>query len=382
MKTIQIIATLGTFSSLAYYFVCILSASKILRQRSMEKTSPANLPISILKPLKGVDPGMYGSFRSHCLQNYPDYEILFGVSDPLDPAVEYVERLRREFPERNIQTIVCPEILGTNVKVSNLAQMLPHARFENLVVNDSDIRVPPDYLERVAPMLSDPKVGLVTCLYRGIAANTLGSRLESLGVSTDFIPGVLAARFIEGGVHFGLGSTLALRRGDLKAIGGFESLADYLADDYEIGKRVSALGLEIKLSTSVVETFIPEYSLREFFNHQLRWARTVRESRPGGYVGLLATFGLMWAGLTVISAKGAPWSWMLLGLTCLARLAVALVTGRKVLRDRQVLRWLPLIFVRDVIAVLVWIVSFSGNTIIWRDESFRLRNGKLEKIGS
>lgn len=348
----------------------------------MEKTSPANLPISILKPLKGVDPGMYGSFRSHCLQNYPDYEILFGVSDPLDPAVEYVERLRREFPERNIQTIVCPEILGTNVKVSNLAQMLPHARFENLVVNDSDIRVPPDYLERVAPMLSDPKVGLVTCLYRGIAANTLGSRLESLGVSTDFIPGVLAARFIEGGVHFGLGSTLALRRGDLKAIGGFESLADYLADDYEIGKRVSALGLEIKLSTSVVETFIPEYSLREFFNHQLRWARTVRESRPGGYVGLLATFGLMWAGLTVISAKGAPWSWMLLGLTCLARLAVALVTGRKVLRDRQVLRWLPLIFVRDVIAVLVWIVSFSGNTIIWRDESFRLRNGKLEKIGS
>ena len=379
MKIINIIATLGTFSSLAYYVVCIFSASKYLREQHAEKLSRNTLPVSILKPLKGIDPGMYESLRSHCLQDYPEYEIVFGVSEASDPSVEFVDRLKHEFPDHSIRLIVCEKNLGTNTKVSNLAQMLPHSRYEILLVNDSDIRVESSYLAQVAPMLSDPKVGLVTCLYRGMAADTLGSCLESLGLSTDFIPGVLAARLVEGGVHFGLGSTLAFRRHDLQAIGGFEPLADYLADDYEIGRRIASLGLETKLAAAVVETFLPSYSLGEFFNHQLRWARTVRESRPAGYVGLLVTFGFVWASLAVVSARGASWAWMLLVSSCFIRMTAAFVIGTKVLRDRQVLRWLPLIFVRDVIAVIVWIGSFAGNTILWRGERFRLKNGKLEK---
>jgi ceramide glucosyltransferase len=379
LKIINIIATLGTFSSLAYYLICIFSASKYLREQHAEKLSRNTLPISILKPLKGIDPGMYESLRSHCLQDYPEYEIVFGVKEASDPSVEFVDRLKHEFPDHSIRLIVCEKNLGTNTKVSNLAQMLPHSRYEILLVNDSDIRVESSYLAQVAPMLSDPKIGLATCLYRGIAADTIGSRLESLGVSTDFIPGVLAARLVEGGVHFGLGSTLAFRRHDLQAIGGFEPLADYLADDYEIGRRIASLGLQIKLAASVVETFLPSYSLGEFFNHQLRWARTVRESRPAGYVGLLVTFGFVWASLAVISARGASWAWILFVLTCFIRAAAAFVIGSTVLRDRQVSRWLPLIFVRDVIAVFVWIGSFAGNTILWRGERFRLKNGKLEK---
>jgi ceramide glucosyltransferase len=379
LKIINIIATLGTFSSLAYYVVCIFSASKYLREQHAEKLSRNTLPVSILKPLKGIDPGMYESLRSHCLQDYPEYEIVFGVSEASDPSVEFVDRLKHEFPDHSIRLIVCEKNLGTNTKVSNLAQMLPHSRYEILLVNDSDIRVESSYLAQVAPMLSDPKVGLVTCLYRGMAADTLGSCLESLGLSTDFIPGVLAARLVEGGVHFGLGSTLAFRRHDLQAIGGFEPLADYLADDYEIGRRIASLGLETKLAAAVVETFLPSYSLGEFFNHQLRWARTVRESRPAGYVGLLVTFGFVWASLAVVSARGASWAWMLLVSSCFIRMTAAFVIGTKVLRDRQVLRWLPLIFVRDVIAVIVWIGSFAGNTILWRGERFRLKNGKLEK---
>ena len=372
---------LGTASSLAYYLVCIWSASKFPQeQQTDESVRSATPPISILKPLKGIDPGMYESLRSHCLQDYPEYEIIFGVSDPTDPAIEYVERLKQEFPHRSIQLIVCDKNLGTNTKVSNLAQMLSHARYERLLVNDSDIRIESDYLRQVVPPLSDPKVGLVTCLYRGIAANTLGSRLESLGLSTDFIPGVLAAKLIEGGVHFGLGSTLAFRRTDLNAIGGFESLVDYLADDYEIGSRIASLGLETKLAGSVVETFLPTYSLGEFFNHQLRWARTVRESRPAGYAGLLVTFGFLWASLAVLSAKGAMWAWILFAFTGCMRLMMALVVGGKVLRDRQVVRWLPLILLRDVIAVIIWIGSFAGNTIEWRGERFRLKDGKLEEI--
>ena len=238
---------------------------------------------------------MYESFRSHCLQDYPEYEIIFGVSDPADPAIELVERLKQEFPQRAIRLVICSRNLGTNTKVSNLAQMLTQAKYENILVNDSDIRVEPDYLRRVIAPLADNEIGLVTCLYRGIASPTLGSRLESIGISTDFAAGVLTARQLEGGIRFGLGSTLAFRRRDLEAIGGFEAFVDYLADDYEIGKRIAQRGLKVKLSEVVVETFLPAYTLRQFLDHQLRWGRAVRDSRRGGYLGLVLTFGLPWA---------------------------------------------------------------------------------------
>ena len=196
--------------------------------------------------------------------------MIFGVSEPTDPAAAAVQQLIQEFPDRKIRLLVCPEVLGNNRKVSNLVQMLPSARYEILLVNDSDIRVPADYLRKVVAPLADSSVGLVTCPYRGIAAPTLGSRLESLGISTDFIPGVLSARFLENGLHFGLGSTLAFRRLDLQAIGGFETLLDYLADDYELGRRIAATGKRVELSVATVSTFLPAYSLSQFFRHQLR----------------------------------------------------------------------------------------------------------------
>jgi ceramide glucosyltransferase len=228
--------------------------------------------------------------------------------------------------------------------------------------------------------LSDPKVGLVTCLYRGVANSSVGSRLESLGISTDFCTGVLAAQTVENGMRFGLGSTLAFRQRDLRMIGGFEAFADDLADDYQIGSRISALGLKLKLSEVVVETFLPRYTLRGFADHQLRWARTVRDSRFWGYVGLGLTFGLPWAMLLVLVAHGAGWAWGLLAATLAMRVSVALVVGKLVLHDRQVvasLAWIPL---RDLFALLVWIVSFAGHTVAWRGDRFRLENGKLVRI--
>ncbi len=316
---IEIIAVLGTTCSIAYYLICLWSAASFLREQDAAHNSPPTPPVSILKPLKGTDPGMYESLRSHCLQNYPEYEIIFGVSDPDDPAIELVSRLKGEFPEQTVRLIQCEKILGTNVKVSNLAQMLPEAGHDFLVVNDSDIRVEPDYLKQVVPPLVDPEIGLVTCLYRGVASPTLGSRLESLGISTDFAPGVLTARSLES-IRFGLGSTLAFRRSDLAKIGGFEALVDYLADDYQIGSRIAALDLEVKLSETVVETYLPAYDLRGFIAHQLRWGRTIRDSRPWGYVGLLFTFGLPWALLALIASQGAIWSWALLGATGISTL--------------------------------------------------------------
>ena len=267
-KYTELVALVGAFCGIAYNLLCVWSAATFVRQQESagEGVRPTQPPVSILKPLKGTDPEMYASFRSHCLQDYPGYEIIFGVSDANDSAIQQVERLKAEFPQRAIRLMVCPENLGANTKVSNLAQMVRAARYEHFVVNDSDIRVGLHYLRKVIAPLGDPRIGLVTCLYRGVPASTLGSRLESVGISTDFVPGVLSASFLEKGVRFGLGSTLAFRRNDLKAIGGFESFADYLADDYELGRRIAGLGLRVELSKEIVETFLPAYSFVGFFS--------------------------------------------------------------------------------------------------------------------
>jgi ceramide glucosyltransferase len=383
IQLIELLATLGTLSGVGYYSICLAGAVRFLQDRTAAgKAGPSTYlpPVSILKPLKGTDPEMYESFRSHCLLQYPEYEIIFGVSEADDPAAELVSRLQFEFPQRAIRLVVCTGNLGTNRKVSNLAQMLPAARFDHLIVNDSDIRVEADYLQRVIAPLADSKVGMVTCLYRGVPNKTLGSRLESIGISTDFSGGVLSAREVEKGIHFALGSTMAFRRSDLQAIGGFEAVVDYLADDYELGMRTSARGLKVKLSEVVVETFLPPYKFSQFFDHQLRWARSLRDARRWGYVGVILTFGVPWALVVLAFIRGTYWAWGLAILAVIMRIAVALVVGRGVLRDRHVLPWLWLVPVRDLVAVAVWIASFAGHTVKWRGTSFTLKDGKLAKV--
>jgi ceramide glucosyltransferase len=381
---LKIVFVLAAIASIFYYVLCMWSAAAFLREQKAADKSvrpTQGLPsVSIVKPLKGADPEMYESFRSHCVQDYPEYEIIFGVSEADDPATELVKRLKQEFPEHAIQMMVCEQKLGANIKVSNLAQMAREAKYDILVVSDSDIRVPSDYLRRVVALLTDSTVGLVTCLYRGVASGTLGSRLEALGISTDFIPGVLAARTLERGIRFGLGSTLAFRQQDLQAIGGFESFTDYLADDYELGKRIAALGKEVKISDVVVETLLGRYTMGEFLTHQLRWARTVRDARPWGYAGLGLTFGLPWALLAVGAALGASWTWALLIAVLAMRLGVTFAVGWRVLLDRQAITMAPLLLLRDIIAPLVWIESFVGNTVVWRGERFELRKGKLTRV--
>lgn len=379
---LEAVAAICTVGSLFFYFLSALGLASFLSDRRKKLNEPplpeSDLPpVSILKPLKGVDPEIWESFCSHCEQDYPQFQLIFGVSDPGDPAIEVVRKLKAKYPNLPIDLIVCDRVLGANIKVSNLVQMLPAARHELLLINDSDIRVPSDYLRKVITPLRDASVGLVTCLYRGVAGPTLGSRLEALGIGTDFVPGVLSAKFLEKGLHFGLGSTLAFRRRDLEAIGGFEPLLDYLADDYELGRRIASTGKKVEPSDATVTTFLPAYSLRQFFQHQLRWSRTIRDARRWGYAGLLFTFGLPWALLTLVAARGAAWAWGLFVLTFAARLAVGLGTAVLVLRDEQVIRNIVLLPLRDLIAPLVWAASFTGNRIHWRGEVFDLKDGRL-----
>jgi len=383
---LEAVAATGTVCCLFFYFLSALSMTSFLRDRRKTLAQPplpdSQLPpLSILKPLKGVDPEIWESFCSHCEQECPEFQIqiqmIFGVSDPADPAIEVVRKLQSKYPNREIELIVCDRVLGPNIKVSNLVQMLPAARHELLLVNDSDIRVPPDYLRKVITPLADASVGLVTCLYHAVASPTLGSRLEALGISTDFVPGVLSARFLEKGLHFGLGSTLAFRRRDLEAIGSFEALLDYLADDYELGRRIAATGKRVELSAATVTTFLPAYTLRQFFRHQLRWSRTIRDARRWGYAGLLFTFGLPWALVTLLVAQGAAWAWALFALTFAARLAVGFVAAVVVLHDRQALSNIFLLPLRDLIAPFIWAAGFLGNRIHWRGDVFDLKDGRL-----
>lgn len=342
--------------------------------------------VTILKPVKGVDQRMYAGFVSHCKQQYAgSYEIVFGVSSMDDPSVPEIRRLMAEFPGRAIRLVLCAERLGTSGKVSNLVQMLPEARYEYVIVNDSDILVSPNYLTRVMNGFEAhggaKPVGMVTAPYIGHTAKGAGlwSRLEALGISTEFFPGVLTARKIEGGIRFGLGSTLATTKTALAAAGGLQPLVEYLADDYEMGARIAAAGYRVELCNEVVETAVPAYSFRGFVDHQLRWSRSTRDSRKLGYVGLGITYCLPWAIFTCIASGFAFESFTLLTLAVLVRVAVALAVGVGILRDEQVLRDLWLLPVRDLFALGFWAWSFAGDTVVWRGERFHLRGGRLFK---
>ena len=378
-----------TVAGMGYFLAAIVAARSFISARRAVPAAYAP-GVSILKSLKGLDPGMLDAFRSHCRQDYAgEYELLFGVSSLEEPAVEAVRELQKEFPERTIRLIECPKRLGSNGKVSTLAQMAPHARHEFLLVNDSDITVTPHYLTRVMahfassePESSDQQkkpVGLVTALYRGRAHGTLGSSLESLTIATDFMPSVLVARMLEGGLRYGLGSTLAVTREALRKIGGFEAIVDHLADDYELGERIHKAGYRVALCAEAVETSVPAYDWRGFCDHQLRWLRTVRDARPGGYVGLIFTQGLTLAVLNVVASGASLMSLWLLALSFFLRLSLAMAVGAEVLGDHQVLPSLWMLPMRDLVATGLWIGGFASNTVVWRGERFEVRRGTLHR---
>jgi ceramide glucosyltransferase len=395
---VEIVTTALAVAGIGYFLTAWVAAriyvqfrrETLLKQQGGEQSTPG---VSILKSLKGLDPEILDAFRSHCRQTYSGpFELLFGVSSLDDPAVAAVQMLQREFPQISIKLVECPQRLGTNGKVSTLVQLEQHARYEVVLINDSDITVSPRYLERVVagfrfgekPHDESAPVGMVTALYRGTAHGSifrggLPARLEALGIAADFMPAVLLARVVEGGLHYGLGSTLAVRRDALDASGGLLPLVDQLADDYELGARVAAAGYRIELCADVVETGVPAYRWSGFIDHQVRWLRTVRDARPGGYVGLIFTHGLGWALLNVVASGLSPISFWLLAMSFFLRLTVAMTVGAEVLSDRQVLAYLWLLPGRDLVAMALWIAGFAGNTVVWRGERFVLHKGKLSK---
>jgi ceramide glucosyltransferase len=365
---------------LVYYVLATLAALRFFgraRARQLPNYTP---PVSVLKTVRGVDFGSHENFASFCRQEYPEYEILFAVNDDGDPAVPVIRRIIAEFPERKIRLLVGAERLGANRKVNKLARLAREAQNEMLVLADGDVRVGPRYLREVVGPLADRKTGAVTSFYRGIAENNLGAEIEAVGASSDFFAGVLTAEWTEG-ISFALGASIATTKEWLGKMGGFEAIADTLADDYELGHRIAKAGGKIVLARETVWTMYPAQTVHSFWDHQVRWARTVRLCRPLSYVGLLFTQGLPWA---LLAAVVAPVKWIA-GVYLLAylilRLAMAWTVGVWGVGDEVLRRKIWLVPVRDAIHFVIWLASFGSNHIRWGNAEYVIRQGRMVSLG-
>jgi ceramide glucosyltransferase len=369
--------TVPALAAAVYYLLALVAAARWGRGLPVPAVGrqPAGRPpaaISILKPIHGRDPSFYAAIRSHAAQDYPEFEMLFGAGDPADPAIEDIERLRREFPSVPISLHVV-STAAPNAKAGVLAELARRARHPVLLVNDSDIMVPPGYLADVTAPLSDAAVGLVTCLYRA-AAESAPARWEALGIATEFAPSVLVARLL-GVAEFALGSTMAFRADTLRQAGGFEAIFDYLADDYQLGRHIHQCGYRIVFSPVVVETHLGDGSFGEIWRHQVRWSRTIRVSRPAGYFGYVVTHATLWS--LVALAAGQWWA---AALSLGVRLAAGVWIGAGILGDRTVARDWWLIPCRDLLGFAVWLAGLVGHTVEWRGLKLRLQaDGRIHR---
>jgi len=364
-------------ASAAVYTVAAAIAVRV-KLRADYSVRSGELPAAtILKPLCGDEHELYECLRSFCDQDYPQFQIVFGVADSADPAVEVVSRLQREFPKLDLKLLVDRRQHGSSRKVSNLMNMMPLARHDFLVISDSDVRVPRDYLSRVVPPLLDPDVGIVTCPYRGVPRRGLWSLLGSMFINDWFIPSVRVAA-LSGSRAFAFGVTIALRRQVLAGVGGFAAIANQLADDYRLGQLTRARGLRTVLSAVVVETCVDERTFGGLVRHELRWLRTIRAVRPLGYGLSFITFSVPVAWLGCAISRGAWPALVLLAVTALGRVVLHLrVRGAAsgIVRDFAVL---PL---REVLSLLLWAWGFVTRRVHWRDDRFRVtRDGSVQPV--
>ena len=369
---------------LAYYVTAILAALRFFRRERARVLPNFSPPVSLLKPVRGVDFGSRENFLSFCQQDYPEYEILFAVKDETDPAVPLIQRLAAEFPTRRVRLLFRPEQIGSNRKVNAQILMAREAQHEILVLTDGDVRVGTNYLREVVAPFADPKVGAVTSFYRGIAEPSVGGEMEAIGASSDFFAGVLVAEWKEG-MTFALGASIVTTKSWLAKIGGFEVIADQHSDDYELGHRIAKAGGEVKLSRESVWTMYPAQTARGFWQHQVRWARTVRLCRPWSYLGLIFTHGLPWTLLAALAAASAGWHGIAVAYISAylaLRLTMAWTVGVWGVGDDLLRRKLWLVPLRDAIYFAVWLASFASTRITWGGEEYTMEKGQMVRTGA
>ncbi|HEX6544970.1 MAG TPA: bacteriohopanetetrol glucosamine biosynthesis glycosyltransferase HpnI [Bryobacteraceae bacterium] len=367
-----------------YYLLSIYSSWKFFRRPGRPvspKHTPFLPPVSNIKPVRGIDPDAYENFASLCRQDYPEYEIVFCVSSEDDPVVPVIQQVARDFPQRSVRIIYGSGRSGSNDKVAKLARLVQEARYNVLVISDSDVRVKPDYIRTVVAPLQRPEVGAVTCLYVSAGDTNLAEHLQSIGMISDFFPGILVARELDG-VKFALGTTIATTKDHLKEFGGYESLENRPADDLLVGRLIAEQGHQIELLPYAVET-VPDYrSMSELWHKRLRWIVVMRHMRPWGHVGLIFTFGLPWAVAAIVAHPTLTVAAAYFGIYLLLRFVMTWMVGIWGLKDQAKWNKLPLIVLWDAVAFAIWIASFFRTSIRWRDGQYYIRNGTLVPVAS
>jgi ceramide glucosyltransferase len=359
-----------------YFLAAIIAALRFFSSRHRALPRDFAPPVSLLKPVRGLDRDAYENYASFCRLDYPEYEILFNVADEHDAAIPVLEKLIRDFPERSIRLFVGAEQLGSSNKVNKLSNMVSEARHNLLVISDSDIRVTPDYLRAVVAPFRDPRVGAVTCLYRGVDGQSLGSTLEALGNTADFAAGVLVAWLFRS-VNFALGATMATSKQRITEIGGFEDLADHFTDDHELGHRIAALGYRVEIAARPVDTVYPETSIREFFRHQLRWSLAIRHATPAGYVSRIFVHAIAWTLLAMAVAPSLKIAAIYLAAYVTLRPLMAWTVGVWGLRDPLLREKFWLLPVHDACAFVVYMVSYLTRRVEWRGTQYYIRGKEL-----
>jgi ceramide glucosyltransferase len=357
----------------AYQLFQLFAAWRYLdRARRARPTGRPLPPVTVLKPLKGRGVELYQNLASFCRQDYPDYEIVCGVEDPADPALAVLRQVRHDFPDVRI-VVAIDRAPGANRKIANLRHMMRHARHDVLVLSDGDIRVHPDYLRTLVAPLADPAVGLTTCLYRGVARSGAPAVLESLFINTDFTPMVMAAQLVEP-FEYAFGASIAITRTALEDVGGFAAIADHLADDFELGSRVARAGYRLVLVPYVVDTVLDSATFRDVWRHQLRWARTYRVCRPVSWFCTIVTHATMWGIASLVVTGGTAAGWIACTGAVAARL-VGLAGILRLLEDRDTLRRLWLVPLKDPATTLIWGAAFLGRRVSWSGQVLRVEPG-------
>lgn len=368
---------------LVYYLIALYSAWRFFAFTPQYRAADSGFtpPVSVLKPIRGLDPDPYENFATLCRQDYPDYEILFCVGDHDDPVLPVIEELARDFPERRIRVLFGSSVSASNDKVAKLVRLVAEARHEFLVISDSDVRVRPDYLRTVVAPLADPKVGATTCFYVPVEEKTFADRLQTVGMLSDFYAGILVARQLDG-VKFALGPTIATTRTRLNEFGGYSAIENRPADDLLVGRLIAEQGREVALLPYRIGTVVDFHSMRELLHKRLRWLVVMRHMRPWGHFGLLFTQGLPWSLAAVAIHPSAVVALGYLASYCLLRIAMTWVIGVWGLKQHGLWRKMWLIGLWDAAAFLIWLASFSRNSIRWRDAEYCIRDGLLVPVVS
>ena len=366
-----------------FYYLYSLYATIVFFSQTQEIDPDFSPAVSILKPLCGLDWESHTALASFCDQDYPLYQIIFSVQDSQDPSIEIVQKIQKDFPDLDIELVICDReaalrdrVIGINPKINNIANGATKAKYPILVISDSDIQVEKDYLKTILQPFKDPSVGVVTCLYNSLTEGFLAS-FEALDIASQFCPKVLTARQLKG-INFAFGSTITIRQETLDKIGRFVSVADYLADDYQLGYLPSQNGYKVILSPYLVEHRLGNVTLSAFIHRQIRWFKCVRVERFWGYVGLIFTYGIISSFTLLLLTQGSLFGWIVFGLVWNIRFLTAYLIAIKYLNDSNAKDFFLLIPLRDFVSFGIWCYSFIGNQVIWRGEHFTLvEGGKL-----